>query len=862
MFRVRNFEYTFRALGLEIGVENFRRFYQLTVNTGFFTFNQRYGSTKLMTPPNGLTKWKRKFFYVKAVTDLALPNADTVSWFPRLRTIKLKRLDNSQLWVLRMMLSRPDRKARPVVREKSEAAPLWRMLDPTFKGKVELLPCLEREGFNLEIVGNLRVPDCGALNAPLPQGKGNLGALGKFDVKTVPKKHAERKHAGKVVQACGRKKPEASVVPPLVPQVAGISRSSFRRYSDYMVVSDTHEGLSVLGGGAAAGETAARSKATSEKKRKPEEKAAAVGEKKRPRIQIKWASAVPQRKPMVAAEPQEGDFSYLFDVPRSPTRDAVADVGVSKEFSGPFVEVMPEPSARAEDTGKKPAEQIFDTGLGVLGGGAAAGETAAGSKAAGEKKRKLEEKAAAVGEKKRPRIQIKRASAVPQRKPMVAAEPQEGDFSYLFDVPRSPTRDAAADVGVSKEFSGSFVEVMPEPSARAEDTGKKPAEQIFDTVDSHDNLISPQDTDDLNLKFADAEKNKSPAAEKASDSACGGAAFEGPPIQPKESELEHYYRTYTEDRAILGGLGTQLEVNRARDLPRELRINQLSSMLVWSSIMANAIMEDYKVLGRKQGETARLRAEELIKAAREGAKQLKREKATFEQYKQTEEWDATAGLKQVRTLSKLLSDERKSWKEKLSNERKTWNESWAKQNETLFRAEVQNCKTMLVEITARATEAEARASEAVEARDRLVSSFNQLKADRDRMRDHGIGHIVKAILDAPENAASVDLIRQRARDVGFKAGYNRCISHMNILAQGKYTDERFGFHGVDTEARLDASLASYNDMSISALEQLDKCLDAEDYVDRLRLLYGDDDEEEDEEAGDDGTGGAGTSVTK
>ncbi|MFS7977315.1 hypothetical protein Hanom_Chr10g00902571 [Helianthus anomalus] len=30
MFRIRNFEYTFRAHGLPITVENFRRFYQLT----------------------------------------------------------------------------------------------------------------------------------------------------------------------------------------------------------------------------------------------------------------------------------------------------------------------------------------------------------------------------------------------------------------------------------------------------------------------------------------------------------------------------------------------------------------------------------------------------------------------------------------------------------------------------------------------------------------------------------------------------------------------------------------------------------------------------------------------------------------
>ncbi|KAM0004111.1 hypothetical protein Hdeb2414_s0255g00849271 [Helianthus debilis subsp. tardiflorus] len=214
MFLIRNFEYTFRAHGLEITVGNFRRFYQLTGNTGFFSFNQRYGSTKLMTPPKGITKWKRKFFYVKAATvaakmtfqnvnetipaeDLVLPNANTVSWFSRLKPIELKRLDNSQLWVLQMMLFRLDRKARPVVCEKSggkhiyscavsllpcfftdfvcvlsEDAPPWRMFDPTFKGKVELLPCSEREGFNLEIVGNFRVLERWALNAPLPQGKG------------------------------------------------------------------------------------------------------------------------------------------------------------------------------------------------------------------------------------------------------------------------------------------------------------------------------------------------------------------------------------------------------------------------------------------------------------------------------------------------------------------------------------------------------------------------------------------------------------------------------------------------------------------------------------------------------------------
>ncbi|KAJ0667820.1 hypothetical protein HanPI659440_Chr17g0682011 [Helianthus annuus] len=125
MFRIRNFEYTFRAHGLPITVENFRRFYQLTVNTGFFSFTQRHGSLKLMTPPKGVTGWKKRFFYVKACAvyasmsfrnvnvgvsdeDIPVASAKTVDWFSRLRPIELKKLDNDQLWILRMMLSRPD----------------------------------------------------------------------------------------------------------------------------------------------------------------------------------------------------------------------------------------------------------------------------------------------------------------------------------------------------------------------------------------------------------------------------------------------------------------------------------------------------------------------------------------------------------------------------------------------------------------------------------------------------------------------------------------------------------------------------------------------------------------------------------
>ncbi|MFS7907130.1 hypothetical protein Hanom_Chr01g00067631 [Helianthus anomalus] len=165
------------------------------------------------------------------------------------------------------------------------------------------------------------------------------------------------------------------------------------------------------------------------------------------------------------------------------------------------------------------------------------------------------------------------------------------------------------------------------------------------------------------------------------------------------------------------GLVTPYETLRARSLPRGNRVNQLSSMIVGSSIILNAIMEDYESLGRKEEETAQLRAEveAIVKAAREGAKQLIKDKAVSEKLKQTEAWAATAVLKQVPTLAKLLSDERMGWRE-----------ACARENEKLFRVRLElknlkaaNAALMKEKIAAEAVakEAEARGAKALEEAD-------------------------------------------------------------------------------------------------------------------------------------------------
>ncbi|KAJ0877732.1 hypothetical protein HanRHA438_Chr10g0431741 [Helianthus annuus] len=723
-----------------------------------------------------------------------------------------------------------------------DAVGLWRMFEPDFKGQVELIAVELKKGFNLEILSNFRVPSRAVLDAPVPgDARGILADLGKFE-KRIPKKTVEKKPVKKTVRGRGKGSAEGSVAPSSVSEAAG--------------------------GGAAAGGTAVV--------------LPVVGEKRGQ-----------SRRLLVVVNRNVGDC--------------------------------------------RPGELL-------------------------RRKRNLQ---------------------------LLLVKSRDAGYSF-FDFPASPPHTAAAGAGVSKETvvpqEPTVPLVGPVRDPPLEKTVETTADRIFDTVNSSDNLISPNEGDGLDLRFSDAgkqksdaevrqqdaEPQKSPAGEKGSGSSAGGAGYDGPPIQPGESELEYYYRTYSQGRSmvyhrppwtvmqgddisndpavckkILGGLGTPFEVERARAAPRELRINQLSTMLVGTSIVANAILEDYKVLGRREEDAARMRAEaeKLVQAARLGAEQLEKDRAAFEKQKQTSEWAAAAQLKQVRTLAKLLADERKSWNEKMSNERKKWNASWAKQNDILFharqeltnakaanatlsqekaaaeaisvkalqakadalkalgeakeavartakaleeaeeresraskaleeanaerirlgkvvaslQAEVQAREVTVTDLTARVSAAEKRADAAAEAKDALVSSFNQLEADREWLRTHGIARIVEAIMNAPETASGLDLVKERARDAGFKAGYNRCIGHINVLSAGGYTDKGSGFRDVDTEGRLKAAVASFYDTPLACVGELDDCLEVADYVDRLRMLYPD--AEEEEPAG--GAGGdAGTSGTK
>ncbi|MFS8000232.1 hypothetical protein Hanom_Chr12g01175921 [Helianthus anomalus] len=287
------------------------------------------------------------------------------------------------------------------------------------------------------------------------------------------------------------------------------------------------------------------------------------------------------------------------------------------------------------------------------------GGSSVGVKPVDDKKRKGD--APVAGGKKGLKLRRTRTIAIPQLKPAVTTGkliicyisvviPDVTDRRSLFCV---ETREEPVSVFATPP-SPSSIEVVTPPSVHAEDIAKKPAAQtIDDTLDSSNSLIDLHD------------KPKSPIAEKASGSTVAGTGVEDQPsIQPGETELEFYYRSYAVDRGL----------DYHRPLWTVMQGDDVSNDPSACRDMLRGLGTPFEVLRARETTWLRAEAEAMMKTAQEGAERLKKDRATFEKLKQTKTWAATVGLKQVRSLTKLHSDERKGWKE-----------ACARENEKLFR---------------------------------------------------------------------------------------------------------------------------------------------------------------------------------
>ncbi|MFS7967303.1 hypothetical protein Hanom_Chr09g00784201 [Helianthus anomalus] len=296
-------------------------------------------------------------------------------------------------------------------------------------------------------------------------------------------------------------------------------------------------------------------------------------------------------------------------------------------------------------------------------------------------------------------------AAIPQPKPVVTTETR-AKLVFEFATPSSPPK--AEEVEVQKEGRRSpSIEVVTTPSTHVDDTAKKPTVQTI-TLDSSNNLLDPHDAENRGA---------------SGSTATGTGVEDQPTIHPGETELEFYYRSYAVDRGLdyHSPPWTVMEGDDISNNPSACR-EILGFWVHLMKLFGPAVCLVGTGFGRQEEETARLwaEAEALVKAAREGAEQLEKDKVAFEKLKQTEAWAATTSLKQE--LNNLKAVNAALMKEKITAEaaEKEAKEVEARGSKALDEADANRSKlnktfedlknrvTILEEVTARATEAESR----------------------------------------------------------------------------------------------------------------------------------------------------------
>ncbi|KAJ0800327.1 hypothetical protein HanPI659440_Chr03g0101691 [Helianthus annuus] len=225
-----------------------------------------------------------------------------------------------------------------------------------------------------------------------------------------------------------------------------------------------------------------------------------------------------------------------------------------------------------------------------------------------------------------------------------------------------------------------------------------------------------------------------------------------------------------------------------------------------------------------------------VQAAKE---HLAKQKADFEAYKRTEQWAVAVGHKQEiknlkarnvtlakeKAAAEAVTKEAETRRSAAVNELADANVGCSRLIKTIedlmeeARKEVQAHETILGDVNRRLEEAETQARQVTEERDGLATMNAQLVDDRACIRDFGVANVANAILDAPENTIAVTNVIDRAREAGFKAGYNECLTHVNALSSKKFTDERCALRGIDNEDALRVAAEAYNNLIVPALVQ-------------------------------------------
>ncbi|MFS7945150.1 hypothetical protein Hanom_Chr06g00520771 [Helianthus anomalus] len=291
MDRVRHFDVLCRYQGMRPTVENFRAFYQLIRNIGFYSFGNCGAAKKILSsPPKSFHDWKMKFFFIREEVmpiamifrasnkidkeELPIPKGD--DWYMRLLATPSRTFGEQVLVSAAMCDKWPERSEDvPVLMFNGEAmssAQLYQAAFPTFGGSMGVRPLEADETYWYEqIKGNFLYPPAGAFANPptvtdgaqLPKPRPLRGVtsaekeiLFRSSEESVgssqeePKKAPSKKKPSKkivILDTGATSKKAGGSRATVAAQDKGTLRLQHSNLEDYVVASDSLEGLSRIG---------------------------------------------------------------------------------------------------------------------------------------------------------------------------------------------------------------------------------------------------------------------------------------------------------------------------------------------------------------------------------------------------------------------------------------------------------------------------------------------------------------------------------------------------------------------------------------------------------------------------------------
>ncbi|KAJ0834098.1 hypothetical protein HanRHA438_Chr16g0739901 [Helianthus annuus] len=926
MVRIRHFEFLCHSHGIEPSVDKFRAFYQLKRTMGFFSFASRGAAKKiLLNPPKSFHDWKPKFFFIREeVLPIAVPFRDwteaipkedlpipkNAPWYQQL-TPTPNRVFGENVLVAAKMSDQwsPSSREIPVLKLGDQEAQLYQAAFSTFGGSMGVRPLRDdEESWYDQIKGNFMFPAADAFASPPTTTEGaqypkprplrsvtfagketlylsseeSVGVLRDLGIDPEEKKKKPVKKKKKVepeVTSKGTGTSHATTA-----AVKGTLRLRQRDLDDYVIISDSFEGLSrVANGKTGAGGSKSSGSAGS---RNPE------------------AGATPSFPEDDEAEEEDagaqligrkrGRSEATTGVASAPTSVVIPAVGKTSKlrslykFSPEIKKKTPEKGVTfTEAAAKRPKITIKST------------DTAAQDAAkAAEAQRKVEEGRKREEEKKR--VAEKKRKDEEERKRKEEEEKKKKEEERKRKAEEERVAEAA------------------KKRALEELEKKKAMEQPV-------NVQGPEVTNPTHSAPVITSKG---AGRHASSSASSGGAggFNPNVIGAKDTVGDIYYKTYNEEergdaphqapwslkqkdtfhefapcREWFLNSFTPAEVNRQRAKPHEMLYRTFILGEANARAANHQIVREWRTMVRERADWEAYRERSLKRIAEfeKSKAALGEERAKFEADKKAEAWGREGLQKKLHNVEEQLAKEKAEFKRICAqdNERayaarqkivdleakvadltskveEARGEKAAKQQVEveLSEAKVQlsskdrdlhakdveiaelkrrlneqidRCESLEIDLEAErvkaATAEEARAvstaalnvaqtnySEAQGIVDTLVS-------EAEWMRTRGVALVANSILNAGELDRAVAALTDAARAVGHRGGYLECASHVEqILGQ------EFDVSHCSVTDRADAALAqaenSYDNLSLPIMDLVVESLKKDDWCQRLKAV--------------------------